>query len=227
MDLKDRVLSYIQHLGLTTQKFEQLVGLSNGAVSKMGNNTRRSTLDKISNYFPEINPNWLLTGEGRMLRSDESNATLVGNAIHAITEDTTSVRFFEVTPTATFQEFCSDISESPSQINLIPEPGEKFDETYCVFEVFGESMSPQIHSRARVLCQEVTPTKWHSLHNCVVVIAYANRFVIKRISANHLQTDDYLILTSDNPDYPNKETVQLSDIRAIFQAKRVISSQII
>ena len=35
----------------------------------MGENTRRSTLEKISNAFPELNINWLLTGEGEMLSS--------------------------------------------------------------------------------------------------------------------------------------------------------------
>lgn len=32
---------------------------------------------------------------------------------------------------------------------------------------------------------------------------------------------------SDNPEYPARETVQLSDIRAIFKAKRIISQDII
>lgn len=50
-------------------QFERLCSLANGSVSKMGENTRRSTLEKISNAFPELNKNWLLTGEGEMFRS--------------------------------------------------------------------------------------------------------------------------------------------------------------
>ena len=227
MNLRDRLLQFIKYKELTTQKFEQLVGLSNAAVAKMGDNTRRSTIDKISNVFPELNQSWLLTGEGQMLKSESANAQLIGAASPAIAEDTTPVRFFEVTPTATFQEFCVGSSESASTINILPAHGEILDESFCVFEVHGESMAPQIQPRARVLCQEVAPTKWHTLHDCVVVIAYADKFVIKRIATNHLQTEDYLVLASDNPDYPQRETVQLADIRAIFRAKRIISSAII
>ncbi len=226
MSLKSRVLQFIRFKKLTTQKFEQLVGLSNAAVAKMGDNTRRSTIDKISNAFPELNPVWLLTGEGSMLKP-ESNATFVGAASPAATEGTVSVRFFEVTPSATFQEFCSGASEVPDSINVVPQCGETLDETFCVFEVRGESMAPQIQPRARVLCQEVPPTRWHTLSDCVIVIAYADKFVIKRIVLNHLPSENYIILASDNPDFPQRETVQLANIRAIFRAKRIISSEIV
>ena len=67
MDLKSRLIEFIDYKGLSVQSFELQCGLSNGAVSKMGNNTRRSTIDKISKSYPELNTNWLLTGEGGML----------------------------------------------------------------------------------------------------------------------------------------------------------------
>lgn len=227
MDLKSRLLEFIRYKGLTVQKFEQSVGLSNAAVAKMGNNTRRTTIDKISNRYPELNKSWLLTGEGEMLKQSDGNAELVGSAQNAISEDTVPVRFFEVTPSATFQEFCAGASEAPSSVNIVPTANETLDESYCVFEIFGESMSPQIQPHARVLCQEVPPTRWHTLTDCVVVIAYADRFVIKRVASNRLQTENFIKLSSDNPDYPQRETVPLSDIRAIFRAKRIISSQVV
>ena len=175
----------------------------------------------------DIQRDWLLTGEGDMLRSYESNATLVGKAAVAIEDVTVPVRFFEVTPTATFQEFCAGVSEAPDTTYIIPRPNEHIDESYCVFEVCGDSMAPQIQNHARVLCQEIPPTRWHSLSDGVIAIAYADRFVIKRIATNKLSTENYLIISSDNPDYPEQETVWLADIRAIFKAKRVISSDIV
>lgn len=72
MGLRERIREYIDYLSITVQEFETSVGLSNGAVSKMGDNTRRSTLDKISISYPELNETWLLTGEGAMLRSGRS-----------------------------------------------------------------------------------------------------------------------------------------------------------
>lgn len=46
MGLKERIMQYISYKRMTVQTFEFEAHLSNGAVSKMGDNTRRSTLDK-------------------------------------------------------------------------------------------------------------------------------------------------------------------------------------
>ncbi len=229
MGLNDRVLKFIAHKGLAAQKFERLVGLSNGAVNKMGDNTRKSTLDKISNTFPELNRVWLLTGEGEMLKPKEQktdgNAEMVGRAFRASTPDegVANVRFFAVTPTATFQEFCDGESEDPEYIPVIAPANEYIDESSCVFEIHGESMLPMIPDKARVLCREIPPTKWHNISEGVIVIAYRDRFVIKRVIKNRLGNDDYLVIASDNPDYPGEETVSRADIRCIFQARQVLS----
>lgn len=86
MGLKERLLSFIEFKTLSVQRFEQEVGLSNASVSKMGDNTRRSTIDRISNKFPDININWLLTGEGEMLNPNSESLngeTAQSNAINS------------------------------------------------------------------------------------------------------------------------------------------------
>lgn len=70
--MKSRINDFIQFTGLPIANFEQRCGLSNGAVSKMGDNTRMSTIDKISKAFPELNIVWLRTGEGKMLNPTPS-----------------------------------------------------------------------------------------------------------------------------------------------------------
>lgn len=183
-------------------------------------------VNKFTTLAPEISASWLLYNEGEMLKSENDNARLVGTAAKVISENTAAVRFFEVTPTASFQEFCTGATETPTTINIMPDSDEQLDESFCVFEVSGESMAPQIQPHARVLCKEMIPSRWHTLNNAIVVIAYSDRFVIKRIVSNNLKDGNSIILGSDNTAYPDKETVQLADIRAIFQAKRIISQNI-
>ena len=65
--IKDRVLEFIKSEEISVKRFETRASLSNGAVSKMGDNTRRKILDKIVSAYPQLNMNWLLTGEGEML----------------------------------------------------------------------------------------------------------------------------------------------------------------
>lgn len=226
MSLKDRITKFIEYKDISRSTFEKSCGLSNAYTRNIKENIGSAKLEQILNAYPELNRVWLLTGEGAMLRYPESNASPVGGAVQVISESLTPVRFFEVTPTASFQEFCVGVSERPSSIGVQPEHGEDLDDSYCVFEIHGESMAPQIQPNAKVLCREIPPTKWHMLKEGVVAIAYADKFVIKRIIKNAIDSNGYVILGSDNPAFVGTATVQLSDIRAIFQAKRIISSQI-
>lgn len=77
MCLADRIKIFIDSMGITPAFFEKSCGLSNGAVSKMGDGTRRSTIDKISNTYTCLNTSWLLTGEGEMLRQPQDNSTII------------------------------------------------------------------------------------------------------------------------------------------------------
>lgn len=176
-----------------------------------------------------ISYDWLLTGDGEMLKPKEQKtdekAEMIGRAFRASTleEGVANVRFFAVTPTATFQEFCDGESEEPDYIPVVAPANEYIDESSCVFEIHGESMLPSIPDKARVLCREIPPTKWHLISEGVIVIAYHDRFVIKRVIDNQLGDKDYLIIASDNPDYTGQETVYRADIRCIFQARHVLS----
>lgn len=73
--MNERINYFIQSIGISVSEFERVCDLSNGAVSKMGDNTRTSTLDKISKAFPSLSIAWLRTGEGEMLKGGISQTT--------------------------------------------------------------------------------------------------------------------------------------------------------
>lgn len=79
MGLQDRIRKFAEYKGLQPKSFELIVGLSNGAFSKLSDNTRKSTIDRISTAFPDLNQTWLLTGRGEMLNPNSSNVTINGN----------------------------------------------------------------------------------------------------------------------------------------------------
>ena len=84
MNLKDRLKEYISYKGLTVQRFEDAVGVANGSVNKMGDNTRMSTLDKISEAFPDLDMIWLRTGVGSMLKGNTNNIAIATDNGHAV-----------------------------------------------------------------------------------------------------------------------------------------------
>lgn len=67
MGLKERILLFISHVGVSKSTFERACGLSNGYVNNLKGSIGANKLEGILSAFPQLNRNWLLTGEGQML----------------------------------------------------------------------------------------------------------------------------------------------------------------
>ena len=72
--LKTRLIAFMKSKGLSQGRFEKAVGLSNGYVNNIRTTIGAGTLQKILGKFPELNQNWLITGEGEMLASSVVSA---------------------------------------------------------------------------------------------------------------------------------------------------------
>lgn len=72
--VKDRIIAYIKYTGISQKKFEETVGISNGYVNNVKASPSSTVLQKIFGAYPELNKDWLLTGEGPMLASDLSGS---------------------------------------------------------------------------------------------------------------------------------------------------------
>ena len=70
--MKERLIKFLAYLGISQRKFEINCGLSNGFIDKIGDSIRKNNLNKISDKYPELNTNWLKTGEGDMLNKEET-----------------------------------------------------------------------------------------------------------------------------------------------------------
>lgn len=68
MSIKNRTKEFIEHKGLTVSGFEEMCNLSNGYVSSMRKGYGRDKLNNVLNTFPDLNRDWLLYGEGEMLK---------------------------------------------------------------------------------------------------------------------------------------------------------------
>lgn len=70
----ERIAFFVDKKGISLNKFSQQLGVSNSYFSKMIKNRASVGSDIIENIlrlYPELNTNWLLTGAGEMLNSDE------------------------------------------------------------------------------------------------------------------------------------------------------------
>ena len=69
-----RIKQYIDYKGLSLRGFEQSIGVSNGSFTsqlKNGKTIGVDKLEKILHLYEELNPDWVTTGRGNMLRGQE------------------------------------------------------------------------------------------------------------------------------------------------------------
>lgn len=69
--VKERLIHYLKYKNIGQNKFEKIAGISNGYISNTKGNIGSNILTKILDVAPDLNKDWLLTGEGEMLNSTE------------------------------------------------------------------------------------------------------------------------------------------------------------
>ncbi len=176
MGLKERLLQFIDNKGLTVQEFELRTGLSNGAVSKMGDNTRMATLDKISIVFPDLDIDWLRTGK----REDVVKTSI---------SYTKGRPYYNVDFIGGFDLVANDQTITPEYYIDFP-PYNKDGIIWC--NITGRSMEPQIGHGDIIALKEVIGWQSYLSYGEVYAIVTHNdlrtvKIVRKGSDENHLR----------------------------------------
>lgn len=75
--VKNRVKQVIDFQGISIRQFEISIGASNGYYGSMKDEMNSKYLRNISSVYPNISIEWLVTGEGSMLKSGAVNSTQI------------------------------------------------------------------------------------------------------------------------------------------------------
>lgn len=208
MGLKDRVIEYIESKGLTVQEFESRCGLSNGAVSKMGENTRMKTLERISNTFPDLDVSWLRIGVKKHtsdhIDKDSINIPNVSSAVPKTLDggggDTTAqhIPFYQNLPVSGGQNIMYPEILNQESDGLINLPFAKGAE--CCFPVIGMSMAPTINEGEIIGVRHVETYETCNPDRVYMITTRDNERMIKRI-VKYDKERGKIQLCSDNPHY--------------------------
>jgi len=149
---KERIIQFLEYKGITKNKFYVETGISNGTLDKVSG-LSLETVEKFYNIYPEINPDWLITGKGEMIKS-EKNLSLIAN--NRKTQDgkldEQEIPLYDFEATAGLKDLFN--SDSPRKVlDTIKIPN--IPKCDGAISVTGDSMYPLLKSGDIVLYKQV------------------------------------------------------------------------
>lgn len=204
--IKKNILQYLEIKNITKYEFYQKTGITRGILNQNNGMSEENTA-KFLAYFKEINPEWLLTGNGPMLKntSVESIKSIKSinkdnqeNIIPAKPTSPSDPKGIPLIPTYAMAGFFTgdlQVLECDCERFIIP----TFKGADFLIPVKGASMEPKYSSGDLVACKKMaidTFFQW----NKVYVLDTEQGPLIKRI--NEGAKKDTLLICSENPQYP-------------------------
>lgn len=152
--IKERILQHIDSVNISKRKFYAHTGISNGVLDKKTGLTEEN-IERYISAYPEINPSWLITGEGNMYLPatvreggtlTSSSGALVKAPIGRLQKKqlrTGSIKFYDTNFAAGVDvEFYDDLNSiTPAYTMDIPEFA-----GCTAFRTYNDSMEPLIKS---------------------------------------------------------------------------------
>ncbi|MGJ5643243.1 LexA family transcriptional regulator [Formosa sp. S-31] len=169
-----------------------------------------------------INPEWLLTGEGELLKTEENslNEQTVpytnSNMPKLITVDSQGEENIVLVPVSARAGYLKGYGD-PSFIGSLPtyRLPRLSNGTFRMFEVKGQSMIPTLHDRSIVVGEWVE--NWNDIKDNQVYIVVTDEGVVVKRVLNRLEKYGNLYLKSDNrSEYPSY-TVTQNEIKEVWK----------
>lgn len=216
---KSRIAPFCTEMGISTTFFLRKCKSYTSAISRLPDMPSETFLKNISLAYPQLNLNWLKTGEGKMFNNDiKSNIN-------------SSVSFVPLVPQMAYAGYLSGYADDVYISSLPTIPIVKEDkEKYVAFEVSGDSMddgSSRAYQNGDIVICKVCPdymVKNNGLHidGKEYIIVHKEGILLKRIIDLDMNNGK-LVLRSFNPTYRDLE-LDLADVKQLlvveYQQKR-------
>lgn len=238
-NIKERVLYISESKGITREKFFEDLGITYGNFKGKAKEKALSSdvLAKIITKYPEISSEWLLTGNGEMLKGEGAREVTKAPPIEIIApvkvegrslmpkvvvvdeEDMENrVPLVPVYAQAGYLNGYGD-PEYIKELPMYSVPGMK-NGTFRMFQVEGLSMYPTLQSGCYVVGQFVEDWE-HISDNRIYVVVTTQGVIVKRV-LNRIEKYGSLYCRSDNRVFPHI-SVSLNDIMEVWECKMHLS----
>lgn len=91
--VKQRLTSYLKYKRVSKSEFGRTIGVSNSFITSMRKSLQPDKIKSIAMNYPDLNTDWLITGEGEMLRpsvvqNNQSGDNINGNSVNISKSET-------------------------------------------------------------------------------------------------------------------------------------------
>lgn len=204
-----RLKQIIDKSDLSVNAFAKRVDVPQTTLASLlnrGSEPSTKTINAVLSAFPDINPDWLLTGSGEMYTDRPS------------TTDNTDARLVPLLPVAaqggTLNDFVASVKASECEKIISP-----IRDVDYAMSISGDSMAPEYPSGAHILIKKINEKAFIDWGR-VYVLDTCNGTVIKQLFPS--DNPDTLLCKSINPNYPPFE-VSFADIYAVYRVLMCMS----
>lgn len=183
--VKERILKYLDFKGVSKYQYYKDSGTTRGILDKESGLSEDS-IAKFIAYSGDVNADWLLTGNGAMIKTGVAiPATVPGEGIPLI----------PLEAMAGFGNGENAVMELESERFIVP----TFKGADYLIPVKGSSMYPKYSSGDIVACKKLPLTDLFFQWNKVYVLDTAQGPLIKRVKKSAI--DKHILLVSENKEY--------------------------
>lgn len=193
--VKERLVEFIKYKRISQRKFQETAMISNGFVSNIKKSIASDTIVKISKAYPELNIDWLLEGEGKMIKN--------------VSDNEESTFYIPLMPVVATGGVLTEFSEGviPDNCEHIRSP---FDHADIAVPIRGDSMSPEYPNGSIVFVKRINPNafvEWGKVY----VLCTCNGNIVKEV--HPADDSQHIVCRSLNPFHPVADfTVDTADI---------------
>ena len=206
--VKSRLLEFLKSRRISQMEFTKSMGVSSTYVGAMRKGMPAEKLKKLFELYPELNRDWLIYGEGPMIREHEDDA------------DKCICKEYEtlLLPVEAFagglQMWSEGVKAADCRRIMSPVSGVDFAIT-----IKGDSMEPRFHDGSTLFIKKINDKAFIPWGHTLVVDT-ENGVLIKNLlpdnSPEKNPGEEYVIARSINPDYPEFK-IPTSSIYGIYR----------
>lgn len=208
MEIVQRIMNLVNDKAKSIRNFAFVIGMPERTINtyiKTGRTPSLEVIDAILRTFPDISAEWLIRGEGSMLKSEY-------NEDKPKISYTTGVPYYNVDFIGGFDIVLNDQTVKPDYLIDF----RMYNTADCWCNVTGHSMEPEISQGDIIALKELHDWKTYIPSGEIYAIVTTEHRTIKRVSPG--KHEGYILLTPSNPspEYVAQE-IPLSIVQRVYR----------